>query len=128
MRAAGAPLCAHRFVHAAGCGLLLATASFAFCNSSATDPMLRSTSKDDSWGAGPSEIDPKCVHDTGLSPAEVKDMAVAWSENMEAVQKYVIGQVRSMRLMWPSRPRIVPNGRSHGQLGDPVPNLRPALP
>ena len=46
----------------------------------------------DDWGSGPSEIDPGCVHDTGLSPADVKDIQVGWAANMAAVQKYTIQQ------------------------------------
>ena len=46
---------------------------------------------DDSWSAaGPSEIDPHANNDTGLSPADVQDMIIAWSGNMVAVQEKVI--------------------------------------
>jgi hypothetical protein len=30
------------------------------------------------------------VHDTGLSPSDVRDMTAAWGANMEAVQTYII--------------------------------------
>ena len=34
---------------------------------------------DDSWGSGPSEVDPGCVHDTGLSLPDVADMRASWA-------------------------------------------------
>jgi hypothetical protein len=46
----------------------------------------------DDWGHGPSEVDPGCVHDTGLSDSDVQDIQTGWAANMAAVQKYVIQQ------------------------------------